>query len=51
MNIRGSYDDFVALNQAVLKVMKDYVDIDKEKGKLKKTKVQKTLSKQFERCI
>lgn len=47
MNIRGSYDDFVALNQAILKVMKDYVDIDKEKGKLKKTKIQKTLSKQF----
>lgn len=48
MNIKGAYDDFVALNQAALKVMKDFVDVDKEKGRLKKTNAQKTLSKQFE---
>lgn len=47
MNIRGSYDDFVAVMQGVLKVMKDYVDIDKAKHKVEKQKVQAALMEQF----
>jgi anti-sigma regulatory factor (Ser/Thr protein kinase) len=49
MNIKGAKDDFVALIQAVLKVMKDRVDIDKKKAVLKKEKAIKSLSKTYEK--
>lgn len=48
MNINGAKDDFVALIQAALKVMKDRVDIDKKKEELKKQKAIKSLSKSYE---
>lgn len=48
MNINGAKDDFVALIQAVLKVMKDRVDIDKKKEELKKQKAIKSLSNSYE---
>jgi signal transduction histidine kinase len=38
MNIDGAYEDFVALMQAGLKVMKDFVDVDKRKDALKREK-------------
>lgn len=49
MNIRGAKDDFVALIQAVLKVMKDRVDIDKKRAELKKEKAIKSLTKSYEK--
>ena len=48
MNINGAKDDFVALIQAILKVMKDRVDINKKKEELKKQKALKSLSKSYE---
>jgi signal transduction histidine kinase len=48
MNINGAYDDFVAMIQAALKVMKDKVDIDKKKAELEKQKALISYSKQFE---
>ncbi|GAP69260.1 histidine kinase [Bacteroidales bacterium 6E] len=44
MNIHGAKDDFIALIQASLKVMKDYVTIDKKKHELRKQKVIKSLN-------
>ena len=48
MNIEGAYDEFVALIQASLKVMKDEVEIDKGKALLQKQVAVKTLNHQFE---
>lgn len=48
MNIDGAYDDFIALLQASLKVMKDEVDIDKGKKQLEKQKAIKSLGKKYE---
>ncbi len=47
MNINGAKDDFVALVQTVLKVMKTKVDIDRKKQELKKEKAIKSLSKTY----
>ena len=47
MNINGTYDDFVALIQAAMKVMKDEVDIDKKRAELAKQKVLISYNKQF----
>ena len=47
MNIDGAYDDLVALMQAGLKVMKDFVDIDKRKDALKREKPFISANKQF----
>lgn len=51
MNIKGSYDDFVSILQACLKVMKDFVTIDKENKKLAKKKAEKTLKSKFENAF
>ena len=48
MNINGIYDDFVAQIQAVLKVMKDEVDIDKKIKQLKEEKPFKSLDVKFQ---
>lgn len=48
MNIDGTYDDFVALVQAALKVMKDYVEVDKKRDVLRKEKPFRTLNDEFE---
>jgi len=48
MNIDGAYDDFVALIQAGLKVMKDFVEIDKHKDKIKKQKPFSTANEEFD---
>lgn len=47
MNVDGAYDDFVALIQAALKVMKDHVDIDKRKDELRKERAFATASHRF----
>jgi signal transduction histidine kinase len=47
MNINGAYDDFVALIQSALKVMKDKVDIDKKKEDFEKQKAMISYNKQF----
>lgn len=47
MNIDGAYDDFIALVQACLKVMKDFVDIDKRKDTLKRDKPFISANKEF----
>jgi signal transduction histidine kinase len=48
MNVDGAYDDFVALIQAALKVMKDHVDIDKRKDELRKEKAFTTANQKFQ---
>jgi signal transduction histidine kinase len=48
MNVDGAYDDFVALIQAALKVMKDHVDIDKRRDELRKEKAFTTASQKFD---
>jgi len=48
MNIDGAFDDFIALIQAILKIMKDEVDIDKTRHALKKQKAVTTLHNQYE---
>jgi signal transduction histidine kinase len=48
MNVDGAYDDFVALIQAGLKVMKDHVDIDKRKDELRKEKAFTTANQKFQ---
>ncbi|SHN11734.1 Signal transduction histidine kinase [Cyclobacterium lianum] len=48
MNINGAKDDFIALVQTVLKVMKTKVDIDRKKEELKNQKAIKSLSKSYE---
>ncbi|WP_153798612.1 sensor histidine kinase [Foetidibacter luteolus] len=48
MNIDGAYDDFIALIQASLKVMKDEVDIDKARHELRKQKAVTSLQNQYE---
>lgn len=47
MNVDGASDDFVALIQAALKVMKDHVDIDKRKDELRKERAFTTASHRF----
>lgn len=47
MNVNGKKDDFVALLSTTLKVMKDEVDIDKARIKLKKDKPFRTISDKF----
>lgn len=51
MNIDGAYDDFVAMLQASLKVMKDFVDIDKAKKDLKKRKAERNLYEKFKKAF
>lgn len=48
MNVDGAYDDFVALIQAALKVMKDHVDVDKRKDELRKERAFTTASQRFQ---
>lgn len=48
MNINGAYDDFIALIQSALKIMKDEVDIDKGKQELRKQKAVISLNDQYE---
>lgn len=48
MNIDGAYDEFVALIQAALKIMKDEVTVDKVRSKLNKQKAFKSLNKKYE---
>lgn len=48
MNINGSYEEFISLVQATLKVMKDEVDIDKGKAQLKKQQAVKSFNKTYE---
>jgi signal transduction histidine kinase len=47
MNVDGAYDDFVALIQAALKVMKDHVDVDKHKDELRKQRAFTSASHKF----
>lgn len=51
ININGALDDFVALIQASLKVMKDFVDIDKRKDEIRKEKVFTSTNKKFEKAF
>lgn len=48
MNVDGAYDDFVALIQAGLKVMKDHVDIDKRKDEVRKERAFTSVSQRFQ---
>jgi len=48
MNVSGKKDDFVALLSTTLKVMKDEVDIDKIKDKVKKEKPFKSINDKFD---
>lgn len=48
MNINGAKEDFVALIQAALKVMKDRVEIDKNKQDLKKQKAIQSFNDKFQ---
>jgi signal transduction histidine kinase len=48
MNINGSKDEFVALLQASLKVMKDEVEIDKVKKKLEKETTRKLIDEKYD---
>lgn len=48
MNIEGAYDEFIALLQASLKVMKDEVDIDKAKTEVAKQKAINSFNKNYE---
>lgn len=50
MNIDGIYDDFIALIQATLKVMKDEVDIDKIKAAIEKQKAVNNFNNTFEKA-
>ena len=47
MNVDGASDDFIALIQAALKVMKDHVDIDKRRDELRKARAFTTASHRF----
>jgi signal transduction histidine kinase len=51
MNIDGVYDDFVALMQAGLKVMKDLVAIDRRKDDVRKTKPLNTANEVFDKAF
>lgn len=51
MNINGAYDDFIALIQSALKIMKDEVDIDKGKQELSKQKAVISLNDQYEQSF
>ena len=51
MNIDGAYDDFIALIQAGLKVMKDFVERDKRKDKIKKEKPFISANEDFEKSF
>ena len=47
MNVDGASDDFVALIQAALKIMKDHVDVDKRRNELKREKAFTTANEKF----
>jgi hypothetical protein len=47
VSINGAYEDFVALLQASLKVMKDLVDIDKQRDEIRKERLFTTANKKF----
>jgi len=51
MNIDGTYEDFVALIQAALKIMKDEVEIDKGKAELSKQKAIKSLNEKYQQTF
>lgn len=51
VNTKGAYDDFVALIQAALKVMKDFVDVDKRREEVKKEKAFTTANAKFEKAF
>ena len=48
MNVDGAYDDFVALLQAALKVMKDHVDVDKRRAEIRRERAFTTANAKFE---
>jgi len=47
VSINGAYEDFVALLQASLKIMKDFVDVDKQRDELRKDRIFTSASKKF----
>lgn len=47
MNVDGAYDDFVALINTVLKIMKDKVAVDKNKYRMKREKLMLSAKDQF----
>ncbi|MDO1500571.1 ATP-binding protein [Winogradskyella maritima] len=47
MNTDGAKDEFVAILQAALKIMKDEVEEDKQKTKLKKEEAEKSAAKSY----
>ncbi len=51
ININGALDDFIALIQASLKIMKDFVDVDKRKDEIRKEKVFTTANKKFQEAF
>ncbi len=51
ININGALDDFIALIQASLKVMKDFVDVDKRKDEIRKEKVFTSVNSKFEKAF
>ncbi len=51
VNNKGAYDDFVALIQAALKVMKDFVDIDKRRDEIRKEKAFTSANTTFQRAF
>jgi signal transduction histidine kinase len=48
MSINGAKEDFIAMIQAVLKVMKDRVDIEKKKKELEDAKIISSFGTQFD---
>src|ERR1044072_197159 len=51
MNVDGAYDDFVALLQAALKVMKDHVSLDRRRDELRREKAFTTASQKFQKAF
>lgn len=51
ININGALDDFIALIQASLKVMKDFVDIDKRRDEIRKEKAFTSVNNKFEKAF
>jgi signal transduction histidine kinase len=51
MNVNGAYDDFVALLQAALKVMKDHVSLDRHRDELRREKAFTTASQRFQKAF
>jgi histidine kinase/DNA gyrase B/HSP90-like ATPase len=47
VNINGASEDFVAMLQVTLKVMKDFVDVDKQRDELRKERLFSSANKKF----